>query len=412
MGFPYHYSWRNAYIWTSLQSSFTITLDDIICTDVYWSSCKFLHRHNCGHGEDIFLTCSGSTITCPPGEYRYEASSGQYCKPCSSSSYKPNEGPEPLCRRCPDNAVATTDGTYCNCSAGTFWKEPNCLKCPSTASSVPGSKYCNCSAGSFWEETLSTCLSCPAGTSSQDGAFRCHACPEGSDSLDGGKSCSCPAGMIWKEKQFWSPCQKCPANTYKKEEMKACVSCPPTTTSLEGSDHCSCKSGMYWNTTHSHCDICKPGSVSRMGSLHCQKCPPGSNVTHNNEDCTCPGGIRWEWNKDGVGSCRHISSSKGSMSTEVLGTLTGILVVLCLVQGYFLIRKTKSWTVLKERIGRILTREKRENSAEEKEEIPQVVYNASADRVCNEEQVEEGKSTSKEEGEFDNIYGKVHSEEA
>ena len=40
-----------------LQNSFEITLDDVTCTDDDWNSCTYSTSHNCGHSEDVFLSC-------------------------------------------------------------------------------------------------------------------------------------------------------------------------------------------------------------------------------------------------------------------------------------------------------------------------------------------------------------------
>ena len=39
------------------QNSFEITLDDVTCTDDDWKSCTYSTSHNCGHSEDVFLSC-------------------------------------------------------------------------------------------------------------------------------------------------------------------------------------------------------------------------------------------------------------------------------------------------------------------------------------------------------------------
>ena len=47
-----------------IQSNYQITLDDVSCDteeEERWASCSFTETHNCGHSEDIFLTCSSPT---------------------------------------------------------------------------------------------------------------------------------------------------------------------------------------------------------------------------------------------------------------------------------------------------------------------------------------------------------------
>ena len=50
-------SWRNGNLWSSFQSSFNITLDDVSCSSGELSMCTYSFEDNCGHGEDIFLEC-------------------------------------------------------------------------------------------------------------------------------------------------------------------------------------------------------------------------------------------------------------------------------------------------------------------------------------------------------------------
>ncbi|KAL5248219.1 hypothetical protein ACHWQZ_G017411 [Mnemiopsis leidyi] len=55
--------------WTSeesfeIQSSYNINLDDVDCESAEWENCTFTEEDNCGHSEDVFLSCGekrGST---------------------------------------------------------------------------------------------------------------------------------------------------------------------------------------------------------------------------------------------------------------------------------------------------------------------------------------------------------------
>ena len=49
--------YRNGYAYGTMQSRKRITMDDVRCSSTTWSSCRYRTRHNCGHGEDILLTC-------------------------------------------------------------------------------------------------------------------------------------------------------------------------------------------------------------------------------------------------------------------------------------------------------------------------------------------------------------------
>ena len=47
----------------SFRLSYEIKLDDIDCVDGRrWDGCSYVTNHNCGHGEDVFLSCQGENI--------------------------------------------------------------------------------------------------------------------------------------------------------------------------------------------------------------------------------------------------------------------------------------------------------------------------------------------------------------
>ena len=51
-----------ALLWTSektfdIQNNFDITLDDVQCGSAEWESCRYSEENNCGHSEDVFLSC-------------------------------------------------------------------------------------------------------------------------------------------------------------------------------------------------------------------------------------------------------------------------------------------------------------------------------------------------------------------
>ena len=47
-----------------LQAEYSITLDDVSCRNNTWSSCTYATQHNCGHSEDVFLTCISEGQSC------------------------------------------------------------------------------------------------------------------------------------------------------------------------------------------------------------------------------------------------------------------------------------------------------------------------------------------------------------
>ena len=61
MGYDRASSWNSGSFF-DVQSSLDITLDDVDCDGGSWASCDYMTTHNCGHSEDVFLTCAGQTF--------------------------------------------------------------------------------------------------------------------------------------------------------------------------------------------------------------------------------------------------------------------------------------------------------------------------------------------------------------
>jgi hypothetical protein len=57
LGFRGAVRYRNGNAFGSMQTRKSITMDDVSCRDTTWTHCHFNTRHNCGHSEDILLTC-------------------------------------------------------------------------------------------------------------------------------------------------------------------------------------------------------------------------------------------------------------------------------------------------------------------------------------------------------------------
>ena len=49
------------------RNGYEITLDDVDCYNSTWSTCTFSETHNCGHAEDVFLTCDPPKDLTHPG---------------------------------------------------------------------------------------------------------------------------------------------------------------------------------------------------------------------------------------------------------------------------------------------------------------------------------------------------------
>ena len=57
MGYYGALSWRNGHVYGSQQSNRPIRLDDVRCSSNVWSSCTSITSHNCGHHEDVLISC-------------------------------------------------------------------------------------------------------------------------------------------------------------------------------------------------------------------------------------------------------------------------------------------------------------------------------------------------------------------
>ena len=57
MEYSYSIGWTSAKDITEFRETLEITLDDVECSSAYWNSCTFSEKNDCGHGEDVFLTC-------------------------------------------------------------------------------------------------------------------------------------------------------------------------------------------------------------------------------------------------------------------------------------------------------------------------------------------------------------------
>ncbi|XP_063681810.1 deleted in malignant brain tumors 1 protein-like isoform X2 [Bolinopsis microptera] len=64
MGYASSSGWRSE-VEVGYRSRYDITLDDVRCEDRSWESCSYTTSHNCGHIEDVFLSCINDDSTTP-----------------------------------------------------------------------------------------------------------------------------------------------------------------------------------------------------------------------------------------------------------------------------------------------------------------------------------------------------------
>ena len=193
--------WSSGEIWSRLQGSYDIELDDVRCPSTHqtFDNCSYTENHNCGHSEDVFLNCSG----CPFDYF-------------------------------------TLNGT--------------CIKCPvESKSKDPNSESCNCTAGNFWNNSTYTCQACPDNTYSKENSTHCTLCPDNSSSRPGAGACDC-------DRNFYKPgsgeeCWKCPPDTTSTPGSTFC-SCAPGLFFSRG--YCqTCPSDTYSSGNVTRCETSK-----------------------------------------------------------------------------------------------------------------------------------------------------------
>ena len=59
MGYVSAITWESGNYF-DVQEDLEIKLDEVSCSEQSWSSCSSSESHDCGHGEDVFLTCLGN----------------------------------------------------------------------------------------------------------------------------------------------------------------------------------------------------------------------------------------------------------------------------------------------------------------------------------------------------------------
>ena len=58
MEYSHSTGWTSGREITEFQENLATNLGDVVCGSPDWNSCTFSEEHDCGHGEDVFLSCS------------------------------------------------------------------------------------------------------------------------------------------------------------------------------------------------------------------------------------------------------------------------------------------------------------------------------------------------------------------
>ena len=174
----------------------------------------------------------------------------------------------------------------CHCQDDTY-KLPYCDLAKQDTVQPVADQEVECVAGQFKLNDI--CVSCPAGSTSKEGASKCDRCPRGQYADQAGMtSCfECPTGS-YVGQEGSTQCKMCAAgqggvkgSTGAINSREACVECSAGTWSdREGKEQtCSeCAAGTASATTgSSYCDKCSVGTYTNStGCTECDKCPIGT----------------------------------------------------------------------------------------------------------------------------------------
>jgi hypothetical protein len=237
------------------------------------------------------------------------------CIPCVEGKYGPEIAliSESNCLVCPAYSYPAAGRTkiHCTCNAGYTGPDggEECTACiAGTYKGFNGSSPCTlCSAGKYSEETHqtseSTCLGCPAETSSLPGSGSKTGCicNAGYSGPDGGICSACTNGQ-YKDVNGSSACSECPRNTFSSSfaatSKSTCISCPAGSISKAGSvilPNCTCNKGYGKNAAENSCEACEAGKYSNIVAwAPCITCPTHMTSPRGSSDiadCLCNAGF-------------------------------------------------------------------------------------------------------------------------
>ncbi|XP_063678290.1 deleted in malignant brain tumors 1 protein-like [Bolinopsis microptera] len=330
MGYNSAQSWDNAGS-ASLypnQESYDIKLDDVTCNkndNNDWADCSYNTNHNCGHYEDVLLTCSGVAAEREPdflllGTSGEPVESGQmglllYKGGTVCDDYFSDYAADAICRELGfgrlidwtygykyewrfqssksislDDVRCGSDRVWSNCRYNTYH---NCVHGEDVFLTCGEA---SCQAGNYFDySNWFRCQICPIRTYSEDGAASCTACPDGMYSDSGSTSYSACYWVPCNAGQYMitdTGCQQCEENTWSEYNSDNCTSCPDGMISSAGSRAASdcyyapCTAGNYM--TDSGCQQCGENTFSYDNFYYCANCPynhvsdPGSS---SEDDC-------------------------------------------------------------------------------------------------------------------------------
>ena len=278
---------------------------------------------------------------------------GNYCWGVEQDRYKDNNAPV---ISCPRNAISSEDFTTCTfCDPGYYVHGifEECRPCTAGKYLNYDNSCLDCPRGKFSGEGASDCTDCAAGTWSGWGMSYCYLCRTGETTYYSQGDCRpCERGKYAESST--SACIICGAGKYSEGSVDACVLCDfgkaieddgQTTTEHDNPYDCkfcdagksatndrssclNCPKGTYWNGNSVYfyaCSICPPGKYRTASDssdgIECRVCPAGrynddqatSPDAHDEvSDCSiCPAGER-----EGRGCVCFMSSSVATEREE------------------------------------------------------------------------------------------------
>ncbi|KAL5269225.1 hypothetical protein ACHWQZ_G002900 [Mnemiopsis leidyi] len=364
MGFSGLREWSTGLTFADLQNSKEIKMDNVDCSSGSWDSCSFITDHNCGHNEDVFLSCEGSLIdgevTEAPQPESTVAAGPETCPECPATPTCPPTltCPTVTCPELPQSPTCPPQRTCPNCPpTPTCAEQPTCPECPEhptcpehscppqrtcpacpehpTTSECPPSPTCptvstcptpRCPAGSYPHEA--NCALCPANFyNSAVGSTSCLPCPAQSTSKPGSTRCDCPGGSMWSNGR----CKRCLGNFAGVNGQ--CVHCPDGSQAVDGGQSCSCPDGQIWiwgQNLQGACVPCPEGKFKAGDMIQCELCPTKSTSLSGSPVCSCEPGNYWN-GEDCVTCSSGSASSDGASECKTCenGTSSDLTVCMC-----------------------------------------------------------------------------------
>ena len=262
MGYNNFMSWSTGKRY-QFQDSLSVTLNDLNCleSEKVFPLCVYGEDTSKEtHENDIWLWCALPTynnfrLVCPPGQ---KLVSSNTCVQCTAGTYSPDPS-----------------------------ESSSCLSCPANSTSLAGSTFCSCDEGTFMNSTADQCL----------------ACPEKSTSKKGSTFCSCVAGTYLYTSGEEISCVQCPGGKISKEGSTApadCVDCPSGTAPINNGQACSCDEGYGWEWSNDgeeeigYCKPCLANFYKSKTNGTCAACPKLATSTPLSGECQCPSGLSWD----------------------------------------------------------------------------------------------------------------------